>query len=179
MAKERYLRMQHDCFDALTCLPMSDGERRVMMIIIRYTVGFHRFDAELSNRFLSEFLHGDITPRHAGRCVESLCKRGYIKVISPGIGSHPRKICFCYSVFRGTFRALQGDISGHLEGHSDAVSGTQLCPKEMKEENKNKEKKNKERFASEPSSLFSQDSPGSGEEEPDEEWWELHKDDDE
>lgn len=182
MAKDRYIRMQHDCYDALAVVPMSDAERRVMMVVVRYTVGFHRYDTDLSNRFIAEFLGNDITEQHAGRCINNLCKKGYIKIVSQGKGTRPRKIRFCYTEFRGTFQHILRNISTQLEEHFEQARGTQLCSKEIKGEIKNKEKKNKERFASEPSSLFSSDlteidEAGDEEEMSDEEWWELHKDD--
>lgn len=184
MAKDRYIRMQHDCYDALAVIPMSDAERRVMMVVVRYTVGFHRYDTDLSNRFIAEFLGNDITEQHAGYCIKKLCEKGYIKIVSQGKGTHPRKIRFCYTTFRGRFREVLRKISPMLEEDLDEFRGIQLSSKEIKGEIKNKEKKNKERFASEPDSLFSFDETEIDEQEidpeselSDEEWMLLHSQD--
>lgn len=185
MAKERYLRMQHDCFDALAVIPLTDSERRVMMVVIRYTVGFRRYDADLSNKFIASFL-GNITEQHAGRCINHLCKRGFIKILSKGIGTHPRRIRFCYAEFRGTFRDIQRNIWIHLEEHSDTFRGTSECSKEIKEEIKNKEKKKKKHSQSEFKTFFLSDldePPEIVEDDPEanlteEEWIAIHGQDD-
>lgn len=174
--KERYIRMSHRCYEALYTLPMSDGERRVLMMIIRYTVGFHRYTCDFSDRYAASVL--GITHQRVGRCIRGLRDKKYIYIISPGCGSIPRKIGLNYKQISGNFATLQRQLCDTADSKNDAICGNLELPKKIKEK-KNQEKKNKERFASEPSSLFSQDSPGSGEEEPDEEWWELHKDDDE
>lgn len=173
--KERYIRMSHWVFEALYTLPMSRDEIRVMMLIIKYTVGFHRYECEMSARFAAQ--QTGMSYQHANRCINTLKAKGYISIIAPGSGHYPAKISFNYKKFSVAFRAEQRRILNMLASDSDTFSVTSM--RQRKNINNKEQIKNKERFASEPSSLFSQDSPGSGEEEPDEEWWELHKDDDE
>lgn len=182
MAKEkneRFIRMSHKCYEALYTLPMSDGERRVLMMIVRFTVGFHRYDCEFADRFAAKRL--GMSYSGINRCVKALIEKGYIYTISPGCGRYPRKIGLNYKQISAHFQRYLRSLSEELALTSDTVSAHSERAKKVKE-NKNKEKKNKERFASEPSSLFSPDPTEIDEQEQereltDEEWYELHKND--
>lgn len=180
MAK-RFIKMTHDCYDALYMLPMSDSERRVLMLIVRYTVGFHRYDCEFADRFAAKRL--GMSCSGVNKAFNSLLQKGYVYIISPGKGSHPRKIGFNWNKISAHFQQHLRSLSGEFALTFDTVCAHSTEAKKIKE-NKNTEKKNKERFASEPSSLFSSDLTEIDEQEidpeselSDEEWMLLHSQD--
>lgn len=141
--KERFLKMKHWVFDAICQVDMTDAERKVMMCVVRYTVGFRRYEAKLSFGFIATYTN--ISKGHAARCVNSLERLGYISVIEKGTGKKPNMIRFNYKNFSVSFRQCSRLISADLASHSDSVSVSKLCDEEKKEEKKNIEKKNKER----------------------------------
>lgn len=178
---ERFIRMTHDCYDALYTLPMSDGERRVLMMIVRYTVGFHRYDCEFSDRFAANVL--GMSHQGVSRAINALIEKNYIYIISKGSGPHPKKIGFNWKQISVHFRTQKRPFFDKKASILDTESVYKLVAKEKKE-NKNTEKKNKERFASEPPSLFSFDETEIDEQEidpeselSDEEWMLLHSQD--
>lgn len=138
---ERYIRMSHKCYEALYTLPMSDGERRVLMLIVRYTVGFHRMDTDFSDRYAAVTL--GLTHQRVCQCINRLIEKKFIYIISPGCGPHPRKIGLNYKEISGKFNQHLRQISKDLAANFGAISGKPDLPKKI-EENKNKEIKNKE-----------------------------------
>lgn len=138
---ERFLRMSHWVFDALMTVPMTRDELRVMMLVVKYTVGFHRYECDLSARFVAKAL--DMSFQHASKCINSLKAKGYISQIAPGSGQHPAKISFNYKKFSVAFRANERRISSESASHSDTVSVIQEATKKRKE-NKNITKEKKE-----------------------------------
>ena len=178
---DRYLRMSHWVYEALFTLPMSKDELRVMMLIVKYTVGFHRYECDMSARFAAQSL--GISFQHANKCINSLKAKGYISIIIPGSGQHPAKISFNYRKFSVAFRECQRRILEQSSSHFDDISVIPTATKKRKE-TKNKQIKNKQRFASESDSLFSNDEPEIEEQEfdpeadlSDEEWMRLHSQD--
>ena len=105
---ERYIKMSHNCYESLYVLPMSDGERRVLMMIIRYTVGFHRFDTEFSDRYAAQAL--EMSCSGVNRCVNALIKKNYIYIISKGSGPHARKIGLNYKEISAHFQAKKRSL---------------------------------------------------------------------
>ena len=101
------------------------------MMIVRYTVGFHRFDTDFSDRYAAELL--GMTHQGVNRCINALIKKNYIYVISPGSGQHPRKIGLNYKEISGNFRARLRQFSSKSAAISDTVCGNLELPKKGKE----------------------------------------------
>ena len=117
---DRYIRMSHNCYEALYTLPMSDGERRVLMMIIRYTVGFHRYDTDFSNRFAAETLEMSVSG--VNRSIRALIKKKYIYIISKGCGPHPQKIGLNYKEISVQFSHKKRSLSAQKAFTSDTKS---------------------------------------------------------
>lgn len=153
MAKDNFIQMKHWVFDALAMIKMTDGERRVMICIIRYTVGFRRYEAKLSSRFIAEYTGMSIANVH--KCIKHLTEIGYITIQSPGTGTRAQVIHFNSKVFSVHFRDAsvhfqntQRSLSSDLAFTSDQSSVHQLVNKERKRESKEEIKKKKENFFS-------------------------------
>lgn len=117
---ERYIKMSHNCYDALYMLPMSDGERRVLMMVIRYTVGFHRYETEFSNRFVAKALEMSVSGVH--KCVKGLIEKEYIYIISKGHGPYPQKIGLNYKKISVHFQAKKRSLFDNEAFTFDAKS---------------------------------------------------------
>lgn len=169
---ERYIKMSHNCYEALYVLPMSDGERRVLMMIVRYTVGFHRYDTDFSNRYAAEALEMSVSGVH--RCVKALINKGYVYIISKGNGPHPQKLGLNYKQISVHFQAKKRSLLTQKAFISDTESVHQLANKERKGNKKTINKKEETLQAT----IFSQNEDPEPEKElTPEEWWELHKGD--
>ena len=137
---ERFLRMSHWVFDALMTVPMTKDELRVMMLIVKYTVGFHRYECDLSARFVARAL--DMSFQHASKCINSLKEKGFISQIAPGCGQHPAKISFNYKKFSVAFQAEVRRISSESASHFDTISVASMRQRKNKQiKNNTKEKK--------------------------------------
>lgn len=169
---ERYIKMSHNCYEALYVLPMSDGERRVLMMIVRYTVGFHRYDTEFSDRYAADFL--GMSRGGVNWCINKLIQKKYIYIISPGCGPHPRKIGLNYKEISAQFQQKKRSISKEKALNIDAESAQSNRAKKKKEIINTINKKEETLQAT----ILSQNEPTEPEKElTPEEWWELHKGD--
>lgn len=146
------------------------------MMIVRYTVGFHRYDTEFSDRYAADFL--GMSRGGVNWCINKLLQKKYIYIISHGCGPHPRKIGLNYKEISAQFqqqkRSILKEKALNIDGES-AQSNRAKKGKEIINTIKEKEK----RFASEPISLSDTDELIENDENEltPEEWWELHKGD--
>lgn len=170
---ERFLRMSHWVFDALMTVPMTKDEIRVMMLVVKYTVGFHRYECELSARFVANALN--ISYQHANKCINSLKAKGFISIIAPGHSHQPAKISFNHKKYYVAFQSNLRRISDKTSSHSEQKYVIPEATKKRKKEKKNITKEKEETLQA---TILSQSEPSEPEKElTPEEWWELHKGD--
>lgn len=89
--QQPYTRINNALLNALCKTPLSGQELRVLLFIIRYTLGFNRDTAELSITYIANGT--EISTRNVRRILTHLEELGFIN-LSHTQGTKPRRITF-------------------------------------------------------------------------------------
>ena len=76
---DHYTKINNDLLDFLACCDLTASELKILLFIIRYTIGFHRFEADLTNSFISNGT--GIELRYVRRVLKKLADRGLISTL--------------------------------------------------------------------------------------------------
>lgn len=87
-----YTKLDNDVLSAMAQLDLTASEFRVLLAIIRSTIGFQKSQWEMSNSYLSKAT--GLNNRSVIRAIQTLSDRGIITVLSDHFGPKPRLIRF-------------------------------------------------------------------------------------
>ncbi len=85
-----YTKVPNGVFEKLWNIDINFTEFKILTFVIRYTLGFNRFSADISSGFLSKGLN--IDKKSVQRTVNGLIQKGLIKEYKKATCTTPRKI---------------------------------------------------------------------------------------
>jgi len=109
-----YVRIANSILEALARMPLNGTQWRILMVVIRYTYGFHRKECELSESFLSKAT--GIHCKQVGRELSGLINNNILIVKKPASFSSPRVLAF-----NKDFETWQGVSTKTLTGNEKAT----------------------------------------------------------
>ena len=152
MAKKGYTKIDNEILESLYSSDLNGSDIKVLLFIIRFTLGFGRVTCKASNTYIANGI--GCCSDTVKKALKRLIAKEIVKIEYENIGSSAKILKLNLKAFQG---ALGGQISyenrppswgsnvTHDGGQTSPLKGGQTSPQEIKEEikelNKKEEKK--------------------------------------
>lgn len=144
-----YTQIANQILEVLAQTPLNGTQMRILLIILRYTYGFNRKQAELSVNYIAKA--SEINERQIRRELKTLINYNIVKIIKEATFNTPRIIAFNknYEEWTNSTQKIKKTVAYKLDlspvGELDPTTQDKLDPQEIKDINKDiKKESNKE-----------------------------------